>query len=390
MLLFGVLACHDNDPGPTGPEAPASEIAGEVTATAALTGWRQVSPGQAHTCGLDADSLAWCWGWNELGQLGIGTTSVSEPHPVRVNSGGRWRDIQSGAAHTCAINRSGRVFCWGTNFRGELGDGTKTQRTSPTAVSSTLTFTQLSTGRSHSCAVTDGGLAYCWGDGDRGQLGDGTRTLRTRPVKVLGDLRFRHVRAGWEHTCGVTTTDEAFCWGRNQYGQLGTGNDLSRSKPTRVAGNRKFRLIRTGDFHTCALTPAGKAFCWGQNSFGEVGNGTSFNERWTPTAVVNGADFKSLGLGSRFTCGVRTGGRAWCWGANYAGQLGDGTRDLRTTPTAVSGGLAWGRVNSGITGEHACGLTTAGAVYCWGDNGRGELGDGTTERRNVPTPVEES
>jgi alpha-tubulin suppressor-like RCC1 family protein len=214
--------------------------------------------------------------------------------------------------------------------------------------------------------------------------------VRIRPVKVLGDLTFRHVRAGLEHTCGITTNSDAFCWGRNRHGQLGTGTDLSRSRPTRVVGGLKFSLIRTGDRHTCALTPAGKAYCWGQNTFGEVGDGTSHNERLTPTAVVNGADFKSLGLGSFFTCGVRTGGTAWCWGNNSSGQLGDGTRDGRTTPRAVSGGLAWGRVNVGVTGEHACGLTMAGAVYCWGDNGRGELGDGTMEPRNVPTPVEES
>jgi alpha-tubulin suppressor-like RCC1 family protein len=114
ILLGALLAgCHGDTPtDPTLPKATPVE----VTAAAALTGWRQVSPGQAHTCGLDADSLAWCWGWNELGQLGIGTTSVSEPHPVPVDGGRRWHDIQSGAAHTCAINKGGRAFCWGTTL----------------------------------------------------------------------------------------------------------------------------------------------------------------------------------------------------------------------------------------------------------------------------------
>jgi alpha-tubulin suppressor-like RCC1 family protein len=393
VILFGVLACHDNETGPAGPEAaPAAEVADAMTATAALTGWRQVSPGSSHTCGLDADSLAWCWGWNEQGQLGTGTTSVSEPHPVRISSGGRWRDIQAGSGHTCAINRAGRAFCWGTNFVGELGDGTNQQREAPVAVTTTLTFTQLSVGTSHSCAVTSAGAAYCWGLNDRGQLGDGTRTaIRRKPVKVLGDLSFRHVRAGSEHTCGITTDDLAYCWGRNNYGQLGTGTDLSRARPTRVAGSLKFRLIRTGQSHTCAFTPAGKAYCWGRNSLGGVGDGTSLNERHSPTAVVNGTNFKSLGLGSLFSCGVRTGGDAWCWGSNTSGQLGNGmSGGFRTTPGAVAGGLVLQRVNVGVNGEHVCGLTMAGAVYCWGSNGRGQLGDGTTENRTVPIPVEGS
>jgi alpha-tubulin suppressor-like RCC1 family protein len=213
--------------------------------------------------------------------------------------------------------QGGARLLLGHHFNGELGDGTIAQRTKPVAVSTTLTFKQVSTAASHTCAVSAAGVAYCWGGNARGQLGDGTRTRRLRPVKVLGGLTFRHVRAGLEHTCGITTNDLAYCWGRNRYGQLGNGTDLSRGRPGRVAGGLKFRLIRTGDRHTCALTPAGKAYCWGQNTFGEVGDGTSLNERWTPTAVVNGADFKSLGLGSSFSCGVRTSGGAWCWGFNY-------------------------------------------------------------------------
>jgi alpha-tubulin suppressor-like RCC1 family protein len=387
-LLVSVAAC--NDPGaPPGADLTPSSAASPAAAVT-LT-WRQASLGQAHTCGLTTDSLAYCWGWNELGQLGLGTTTESEPKPLPVTGSRRWRDIQGGDAHTCGIVRARRVFCWGTNFNGELGDGSTTQRTQPVAVATTLLFDQASTGSQHSCAVTAAGAAYCWGNNAYGQLGDGSRTRRLAPIKVLGNLTFRHVRAGRDHTCGVTTTDVAYCWGRNKSGQLGDGTTLTRGRPTAVAGNRKFRLIRTGQGHSCALTPAGQAYCWGLNMLGQVGDGSSLNERHTPVAVVNGAGFESIAAGSFLTCGVRTNRSAWCWGHNSSGQVGDGSSTtIIPTPVEVAGNHLWQRVNVGVTSQHACGVTTAGAAYCWGDNGRSQIGDGSTDERHVPTQVQDS
>ncbi len=198
------------------------------------------------------------------------------------------------------------------------------------------------------------------------------------------------MRAGQEHTCGVTTDNRAYCWGRNRSGQLGDGTDLTRGRPTPVAGRHRFSLIRTGNRHTCALTPAEKSYCWGENGLGAVGDGTTTDRR-VPTAVVDGAGFKSLGLGAASSCGVRANGNAACWGHNGSGPLGDGTStSIQRTPVAVVGGQAWARVNGGVTADHTCGLTTAGAVYCWGQNNRGQLGDGSTVNRNVPTPVQGS
>ncbi|HUR94266.1 MAG TPA: hypothetical protein VMY76_06765 [Gemmatimonadales bacterium] len=381
LLLLALSACDDPQE-PTRHEAAPSPA---VSGAAAFT-WLQVSPGQAHTCGLGADSLAYCWGWGDLGQLGTGATTPSEPRPVRVQGVRRWRDIQSGDAHTCALTRGRRIFCWGDNSLGQLGDGTTSlNQVNPTPVATSLTFVQVSTGSAHTCAITAAGAAYCWGDNPYGQLGDGSRTRRLMPVKVAGNLVFRHVRAGWEHTCGVTTTDVAYCWGRNKAGQLGDGTDLTRGRPTRVVGGFKFRLIRTGQRHTCALTTASKVYCWGLNNLGQVGDGTNLNERHTPVAVVNGANFGSLALGSASTCGVRENRTAWCWGFNAAG-LGDGSTTETSTPVAVSGNRLWQRVNLGATSNHACGIT-AGAAYCWGDNFRGQLGDGSTDDRGIPTPV---
>ena len=387
LLLIALTACDGGEELTAPDAAPSASVA---AAAAAPSRWIQVSPGQATTCGLGADSLAWCWGWNDLGQLGAGFSSPSEPRPVAVMESRRWRDIQSGDAHTCGLTRAGRVLCWGDNHLGQLGDGTPGgNQVNPTPVATTLTFVQMSTGSAHTCAVTAAGGAYCWGDNSYGQVGDGSRTQRVAPVKVAGNLVFRHVRAGWDHTCGVATNDVAYCWGRNKVGQLGDGTVLTRGRPTRVAGGLKFRLIRTGQRHTCALTPADKAYCWGLNDLGQAGDGTSLNERHSPVAVVNGGNFESLALGSAFTCGVRENGSAWCWGFNANG-LGDGSSTQTSTPIAVAGGLLWQRLNAGATSHHACGITTAGAAYCWGDNFRGQIGDGTHDDRSVPTAVESS
>jgi alpha-tubulin suppressor-like RCC1 family protein len=384
LLLVSLAAC-DNTQEPT---APGVALSPAGAAVAAPSAWLQASPGQAHTCGLGTDSLAWCWGWGELGQLGTGASVITEPSPVAVQGTRRWRDIQSGDAHTCGLTRARRVFCWGDNHLGQLGDGTTSNnQVNPTAVATSLAFVQISAGSAHTCGVTAAGAAYCWGDNPYGQLGDGSRTRRLAPVKVTGNLVFRHVRAGWDHTCGVTTADVAYCWGRNKVGQVGDGTVLTRGRPTRVAGGLKFRLIRTGQRHTCALTPSGNAYCWGLNDLGQAGDGTSLNERHSPVAVVNGANFESLALGSAFSCGVRENASAWCWGFNANG-LGDGTSTFSDTPVGVTGGLLWHRLNAGATSHHACGITTAGSAYCWGDNFRGQIGDGTHDDRSVPTAVE--
>jgi alpha-tubulin suppressor-like RCC1 family protein len=386
VLLLMVAACHD----PVEPTGGYSEPSTAATAAAAL--WRQVSPGAYHTCGLTADSLAYCWGGSANGELGTGEPAGQniKLSPAAVQGTHRWRDIQAGHGHTCGLARSGRVFCWGDNFLGKLGDGTTSDlRIIPTAVATTRTFIQVSTGVYHNCAVTATGVAYCWGYNESGQLGDGTRTNRNTPVKVLGNLNFRHVRAAWDHTCGVTTEDVAYCWGGNSVGQLGDGTTLSRTRPVRVKGGHQFRLIRTGESLTCALTPAGRAYCWGYNGTGGIGDGTTV-ERHLPAAVVNGESFASISVGWGYACGVRKDQTGWCWGRNNSGQLGTGMPGGSLTPVPTAGNLRWQRVNTGESSWTVCGLTTTGAAFCWGENYYGQVGNGTRLNTvNTPSPVQD-
>ncbi|PYO44435.1 MAG: hypothetical protein DMD29_00440 [Gemmatimonadetes bacterium] len=234
------------------------------------------------------------------------------------------------------------------------------------------------------CALSVTGAAYCWGEGSYGSLGDGSTLRNPTPVAVQqGDLTFVALSASGQHTCGLTSAGVAWCWGRNVYGELGTGPNAGcvgwsdagcrTLTPAAVAGGPTFSTIEAGGLHTCALTAAGVAYCWGHNAYGETGNGLTDGVTYTSTPVQTALRFTSISVAYGATCGVITDGRAFCWGDNGYGQLGDGTTISRTAPTAVSGGPRFSAVKTG--GDFACGLTAGdGLAYCWGVDQFGQLG----------------
>ena len=337
--------------------------------------------GSIHTCGLTVTGNAYCWGFNDFGQLGDGSTTGSLT-PVLVSGGIRFSSISTRGGHTCGVTSVGDAYCWGENFRGQLGDGTTINRLTPVLVSGGLSFASVSTAYSETCGVTTAGDAYCWGDNFNGQLGDGTTINRLTPVPVAGGLSFASLSAG-ATTCGVTTTGAAYCWGRN-HDQLGDGTTNRSLAPLPVAGGHSFASLSTASWHTCGLTVARDVYCWGNNGVGQLGDGTT-NRSLTPVLVSGGLSFASLSAGRSNMCGVTTAGDAYCWGENWLGQLGDGTRRNRHTPVPVAGGLSFASV--GAAGLHTCAVTTAGVAYCWGSNGDGQLGDGSTTDRLTPVRV---
>jgi len=207
--------------------------------------FRRVNAGAATTCAVTPADLAFCWGNNDFGTVGDGTQHNIRPLPVAVADGHAFRQVAVGNAHTCGLTSGRRVFCWGLNDVGQLGDSTRTLRPSPVPVSGDRSFDQLATGVNHSCAVNGTThRAFCWGENFAGELGDGTKTQRLTPVAVLGGLSFSGVSAGAYHTCGVTTDKLAYCWGHDAQGQLGVGGTPPpspggvpfRPKPTAPVG----------------------------------------------------------------------------------------------------------------------------------------------------------
>jgi alpha-tubulin suppressor-like RCC1 family protein len=365
-----------------------------------------------HSCAIRTGGAEYCWGYGYNGELGDGqlyggeTGMYQRSTPAGVLGNVRLTSMVRGAYHTCGLTSAGAAYCWGYNGEGELGnnDNDNTDRAIPTAVAGGLTFTTLVAGGYHTCGLTSAGAAYCWGanlyDAGSGEvgggIGDGTTTNRMTPTAVGGGFTWRSLVASGFHTCGITTAGATYCWGDNGNGQLGDGTTTQRTTPRAVVAPEgesqpvAFASLAAGGQHTCGLTSSGTAYCWGNNNDGQLGVGEDDTDsRLTPTPVAGGHTFTALAGGGRNTCGLVSGGAAYCWGYNGDGQAGDGQEDFenRTTPTQVTGGLTFSTIVVGA--RHNCGLASganAGQIYCWGANYNGTLGDGEAESWSS-TPV---
>lgn len=351
-------------------------MVGPTPAQAAVA--RAIAAGHVHTCAITGAHGVRCWGLNNLGQVGDGTTTDrSTPTNVKGLASGV-KAIAGGGIHTCALTTAGGVKCWGNNSGGQLGDGTTTDRPTPVNVQGLGSGVKaIAAGEYHTCALTTGGGIKCWGSNSEGQIGDGSNARRTTPVNVSGlTSGVRAIDAGRFHTCVIMSADGALrCWGGNGQGQLGDGTTTNRLTAVGVTGlGSGVSVVSTGEEHTCAVA-GGAVSCWGDT----IGS--------TPVAVPGLASgVKTVSSAAGYDCVIINGGGVRCWGRNPYGQLGDGSTTTRSNP-----GDAWG-LDSGVkaieTGlDHACALTTSGVMKCWGGNSRGQVGDGTETDRYTPRSV---
>jgi len=341
---------------------------------------------------VDRSGSAWCWGSDRRGQLGDGdTTGATKFSPVAVLGGHTFTSVTAGYDQSCGVDRSGSAWCWGSGRNGQLGDGDTTGATkfSPVAVLGGHTFTSVTAGNGHTCGLDPSGLAWCWGYDVYGALGDGdtTHTNKFSPVAVAGGHTFISLTAGYIHSCGVDTSGSAWCWGDDRYGDLGDGDPTQTNKysPVAVLGGHTFTSVTAGASHSCGLATTGSAWCWGYDGNGQLGDGSPITEG--PVAVSGGHTFTSVTAGGSQSCGVDRSGSAWCWGYGRNGQLGDGdtTSPYKYSPVAVLGGHTFTSVTAGA--DHSCGLATSGSAWCWGWDLYGQLGDGDTTGTDKFSPV---
>jgi alpha-tubulin suppressor-like RCC1 family protein len=300
---------------------------------------------------------------------------------------------------SCGLT-GGKAYCWGTNFSGLLGNGTWSGNNpgplyEPAEVVGGLTFEAIALGTHHACALTTAGVAYCWGLGATGALGTGVHPdSANAPTAVIGGLTFVSLAASefGEFTCGVITGGAAYCWGAGYSGELGTGGTADTAGPVPVAGGFTFVQVTTGNDHACGLTTSGAAYCWGESDL--VGDsavaacGESCSR--TPQPVDGGLTFATLTAGFAHTCGLTPAGAAYCWGfatTNGLGGsvLGDGSTFNRLSPTPVAGGLTFVAISAGL--HQTCAMTTNGEAYCWGSAIAGDLGNGTMADAVQPVKV---
>ena len=393
------------------------------------------SAGSGHTCAIGDNDNLYCWGNDDNGQLGISSVG-DQSSPVLVNLGtGRTAvSVSAGGSQTCAILDDKSLKCWGENSQGQLGDGTTQDRTSPVNVSFPVgtSVSAVSVGKYNTCAIVSNGSLYCWGDNDYGQLGDGTTLSSSTPVIVpLNGSSVISIGNGDSHTCAVLENHSTYCWGRNNFGQIGIGSMNSTSfinTPTYVdlGSPRSYLTYSTplttsvvlGAEHTCAVvrqigsSSSGSenfVMCWGANYQGQAGSSTLGSYILSPVALeslpccapnyqTSSQGIISLSAGASHTCALLVSEQTICWGSDGYGKLGRGSSswngygwvgvdwninspgrnpsEYRISSISASGGSTCAVIDTGFD---------YGELYCWGHNSEGQLGDGTTTNRNSPT-----
>lgn len=377
MLVFGaVVSAQEVDPRST-----------TADFTVPLQNITQVKAGGIHTCALSTDGDVTCWGYNEQGQIGNGTT-ITSSLPVQVSGlTEKMQFLAPGMFHTCVANAE-NVYCWGSDDDGQLGNGDKGNSLTPVKVMGIDGgILDIDSGGVHTCVLTSTGGVQCWGGNSSGQLGDGTRIDKLVPKNVIGlSNNVVAMTTGESHTCALLNTGEVMCWGWNGEGALGDGTKETRSSPTPVIGlTAKAVEITTAGFHTCALLETGGVQCWGENRYGQLGDG-SITDRFTPVTVQGlVGEVRSIVAGGLHTCALMATEDVICWGQTRH-DVFNGITEYNLIPTTVAG---LGEQVKGITGSdiHTCGVTISGNVKCWGSNFMRQLGDGTTTDRATPVDV---
>jgi alpha-tubulin suppressor-like RCC1 family protein len=333
-------------------------------------------------CSINREGVLRCWGQNDSGQLGDGTTA-NRLSPTIIDSGVSYLSVSSGSNSTCAITTSGVLKCWGYNAYGQLGDGTTANRLSPTIIDSGVSYLSVSIGSNSTCAITTSGVLKCWGWNLYGQLGDGTMANRLSPTIIDIGVSYSTVSIGSNSACAITTSGVLKCWGWNHYGQLGDGTTATRLSPTIIDTGVSYSTVSIGSNSTCAITTSGVLKCWGSNSDRQLGDGTTAT-RLSPTIINSGVSYSTVSITYISTCAITTNGVLKCWGNNGNGQIGDGTYSPRALPTTIDIGVNYSRVSMGY--YFACALTRQGETKCWGTNG-GYFGISSSLSSSSTTPV---
>jgi alpha-tubulin suppressor-like RCC1 family protein len=310
-----------------------------------ITSAVEVAAGSFHTCALLRGGSVKCWGYNEHGQIGIERLSISEKSPQTVKGITSAISITAGSMHSCAVLANGTMKCWGKNFDGQIGNGAaSTNVLTPVTVVGLAGAVSAAAGDSHTCAVMLDGTASCWGSNWSGELGIGTKGQEhTTPEEVLGIDNVNVLALGLGFTCAALDNGSVECWGNNEFGQLGMGTSgPPRPSPEVVSELSGVQTISSGYRSTCAARSTGIAVCWGANAFGQLGDGTT-EPQLLPSDVRGLAEVRTIavagvdgGYGGAHACAVLATGGVSCWGSNSDGQLGDGTERLRTSPVAIT------------------------------------------------------
>ncbi|TCS39780.1 RCC1 domain-containing protein [Reinekea marinisedimentorum] len=337
-----------------------------------------VSINTSHACALMDDGTIQCWGSNNSGQLGNGSTEETSSSSVLVSGITNAIDVKVGGGFSCALLEDASVACWGSNDSGQLGNGSSVDYSAtPVAVTGIDNATAISLGISHACALLEDKTAVCWGVNRFGQLGSNEAPEEATPVTVSGLADISMLSAGYQSSCAVLTDGTAKCWGYNHVGQLGDGTTASSSVPVTVTGITDASAISIGDRASCALIADGTVKCWGADWDGTLGDGVDETESTVPVVVSGLTTATSISLAYRHACSVLEDGSAVCWGSNTDGELGNSSIAESFVPISVP---ELTDIESIVAGNNVtCARLNSGQINCWGDNSSGQLGQGAAD-----------
>jgi alpha-tubulin suppressor-like RCC1 family protein len=354
------------------------EISGEVTAP-------QITAGDTHTLVVSRDGTIWGFGSNGWGYLGDNSTTPRSL-PVRAVGVTGIKDVAAGYLHSLAVGLDGRVYSFGTNSSGQQGDGaTNGYRTVPWPVPAVTNAVAVAAGQNHSLALTNTGEVFAWGANGSGQLGLGfaSSTPSPTPTLIPGLSGIVGIAAGESHSLAWTTSGALYAWGNNGNGRLGDNSTTQRTSPVLITGISGVAEVAAGRYHTIARTTSGQLFTWGRNGQGQLGLGNT-TDRWIPTQVTALSGVQAIGAGHNHTL-ASTATTTYVWGQNNSSQVGDGQAPTnRTAPFAL--GIVGASVQLTGGSVHSVALDASGAVWTWGGNGAGQLGNGAMPGA-TPSPI---
>lgn len=354
--------------------------------------WLQVSIATSFGCGLEVSGKIYCFGENPVGQLGDSTTTSRGMPTTAISTAQTFVKVKTAMDSACAITSTGGVYCWGGNAFGQLGQGNLTDSNTPLQVAGLVNITDIVAGRSFFCALKSDNTLYCWGRNDSGQFGNGTMTDSLTPTLTVSSAL--KVFAGGYHMCMIDTSNNLKCWGQNAYGQLGDGTTTLRNTPVTIGGFTGVQTLHLGDLFTCALKADGNVWCWGKGADGQIGNNTLASINSTPLQTNNITNITDLFGGSYHVCSKDGSDNYHCWGKNDQGSV-TGAGVQVPEPRAVSFSGLNGRLPQKINSDAglsytSCLILSGGAMKCWGkttSSGTSLIGETSIADTFKDTPV---
>ncbi len=349
-------------------------------------GWLSISAGQSYSLARRTDGALYAWGYGESGNLGDGMQE-SRLMPSQSGPDTDWTTSDGGLFHTVALKLDHTLWAWGTNSFGQLGTGTP-YSFSPAQVGGDSNWLAVQAGEYHTVAIKTDGTLWTWGRNSYGQLGLGDALIikKPSPTQIGTDTGWTHIAAG-ESFCLAIKAGTLWAWGANSSGQLGDGSTTQRYAPVQIGGDSDWVMVAAGSYHGHAIKSNGSLWAWGHNADGQLGDGT-IARKLAPVRIGADTDWTSISAGYWHTIALKINQTLWSWGRNDSGQLGDST--INTTidtrkPRQVGSNATWVSIAAGNT--HNLALRSDESLWTWGYNSDGQVGDGTKINRLSPTPI---